>query len=597
MGLLVSTYQLAKSFSGKDLFQGVSFGIEEKEKVALLGPNGVGKSTLMKIMAGILKPDSGELTFRKGVSIGYLEQSPHFEKNETLSSYLLSDHHHLAKAYELMAKLELGQFDENQLLIRLSGGWQKRVALAKALLKDPDLLLLDEPTNHLDVEGIKWLEDFINQSKIATLIITHDRLFLQRVCGKILDLDPRFPGHLLVVNEGYEKYLETKALVFQEQQIREQKLANTLRREKEWLARGAIARQTKQKARQDGAASLEDTVNKLKSLNQIKPIEVQFESAGKGPQKLIEAQGLGKKINDRWLFRNLNLVITPKTRLALMGVNGAGKSTLIKTLLGQSPYDEGLVKIADHLQISYFEQSRETLMPAKSILHNICPEGDYVDFRGQYVHVRSYLERFGFYKEKVDLPVARLSGGEQARLRLAQMMLKKCNMLVLDEPTNDLDIDSLNTLEETLKEFDGAILLVTHDRYFMDQVSQQILSFSPFPDSNGELITFAEYGQWEEWYELKQVQIKAATKKTEVSTVQSKEVKKLTFKEKFELENMEPTILKLEERITIIQKELEKPEIASDPEKVQSLYNELNTSQAQVDVLYERWTELEKRSK
>jgi len=601
MSILVNSNQISKSFSGKDLFQGLSFGIESGERVGLLGPNGAGKSTLMKIIAKKMDADNGSITWQKGVKLGYLAQSTLFKDDDTILSYLLENHNldpdKMMLAYEWMAKLDLQQFPEDTLLSKLSGGWQKKVELAKVLTNDPDLLLLDEPTNHLDVGSIKWLEDFLSGARFASLIITHDRLFLQRVSNKIFDLDPQFPGRLLVVNGGYEKYLETKELMIQEQKVRETKLSNTLRREKEWLARGAKARQTKQKARQENAWALESEVQNLKTLNKKKALELDFQISERRPQKMIEVKGLGKKAGDRWLFRNLDFVITPKTRMALLGTNGAGKTTLIRTMLGETSADEGTVKVIQDFKVAYFEQKKDSLNLKQTVLENICPAGDYVLYQGNSVHARSYLERFHFYKNQVDLPVHRLSGGEQARLRLAQLMLQECQVLVLDEPTNDLDIQTLQSLEDTIKEFQGAVILVTHDRYFMDQVSRQVLSFSPFPGSEGELIFFADYEQWEDWFELeKEKQNRLLKKGTEKNSDQKQNKKKLSYKEQLELDNMESTIHKLEAEVAELNKEIEKPENAANSSLLQELSQKLGLKQSELDQLFLRWSELEKKT-
>lgn len=599
MAILISAFKISKSVAGKELLSNLSFGIEENQKIGLIGPNGAGKSTLMKILIGSMKPDSGEITYKRGVSWGYLEQSPQFKKDDTISSFLLDNHHlepHLlSKAYEWIAKLELHTFDEFMPIEKMSGGWKKRVSLAKELLKEPDILLLDEPTNHLDVTSILWLEDFLRKASFSTVVITHDRLFLQRVCNKILDLDPRFPGHLLAVEDSYEKYLEVKEQMVSAQKNKEQKMTNTLRREKEWLARGAQARLKKQTARINSTLQLSEDVSQLQQLNRVKKFNFEFEASERGPQKLIEAINIGKKQEERWLFKGLHLIITPKTRLAFLGQNGAGKSTLIKTMIGQIPPDEGQVKTAEKLKIAYFDQNRETLDQNMSVLKNICPEGDYVNVRGQFIHCRSYLEKFGFMKEKLDLPIHRLSGGEQARLKIAQLMQQDCQVLILDEPTNDLDIDTLNVLEDSLREFDGAVILVTHDRYFMDQVAQQILSFSPYPEDQGELLTFADYSQWENWHETrlelqKMSSSQSLNKKSSSNQIPSKLPKKLSFKEQFELENMENIILQTETRIKDIETELAKPENHRTPLIIKNLTQELSDLKNRLDELYDKWS-------
>lgn len=601
--LLISTYKLEKSFAGKPLFKNVSLGIEDGDRVGLVGPNGAGKSTLLKILAGQMETDGGEVTAKKGLRLGFLEQTPLFKPQETILDAVLSkcaDHHEsLASAYEWMARLELSQFGEQFLVEDLSGGWKKRVALARELVRDPELLLLDEPTNHLDVTSILWLEDFLSRAPFATLIITHDRLFLQRTTNKIFDLDPKNPNYLLSVKGGYLEYLEAKEQLLQAQEQREVVLKNTLRRETEWLRRGAKARQTKQKARIERAGDLKEDVQDLSVKNAARKVKIEFKETERNPQKLIALDQVTKAYNGRVLFKDFSYLVNPKTRLALLGDNGSGKSTLIRIFLGEERPDSGTVTQADKLKIAYFEQNRETLKPKESVLKNICPDGDYVHYQGQYVFARSYLERFLFNRQQMDLPVEKLSGGEQSRLRIAQLMLNEAQVLILDEPTNDLDVATLSVLEDSLKEFNGAVILVTHDRYFMDQVASQIIAFHKNLDGSTTLENFAGYLQWEEWFE-EQKAIQAAETKREIE-LKKAEVKgsnkpvKLSFKEKFELENIESEILGLEEKLEALQKESVSPEVVSQASKVQELYQQISDLQSLIEKRYARWAELEKK--
>ncbi|MFP5520478.1 MAG: ABC-F family ATP-binding cassette domain-containing protein [Bdellovibrionia bacterium] len=599
--LLLGAHQLTKSFAGKTLFEKVSLGIEEGEKIGLLGPNGAGKSTLLKILSGQLDVDSGQVTAKKGLKIGFLDQDPRFETGTTILDALLAKavdrDESLGLAYEWLAKLELSQFGEDFLVNQLSGGWRKRVALARELVAEPQLLFLDEPTNHLDVTSILWLEEFIREVPIAVVLITHDRLFLQRVVNKVFDLDPQNPNYLLTVSGDYLQYLESKEQLLAAQRQQETVLKNTLRRETEWLRRGAQARQTKQKARIQNAAELKNEVERLESKNQFKEMKIDFGETDKGPQKLIAAEHIDKSFEGRVLFKDFTYLVTPKTRLALLGDNGCGKSTLIKVLLGLEQADSGQIKRAEKLKVSYFEQGRDQLNLKESVLKNICPEGDYVSYRGQFVHSRSYLERFHFYRAQHDLPVEKLSGGERARLRIAQLMLQEAQVLVLDEPTNDLDVHTLTVLEEALKDFSGAVILVTHDRYFMDQVAKDILAFHDHPQRGRELHFFAGYLQWEEWFEKEKV-LEELEKKTvaKAAAAESNKKVKLSFKEKFELESMEENILKLEQKLTELQTESALPEVVSDSKKVTQIYSEIQKIQEELEKKYARWAELEKKA-
>jgi len=593
MSQLISAHNLSHSFASRNLFRQVSLGVFEGDRIGLVGPNGAGKSTLMKILGREMKADQGEVTYRRGLKVGFLPQTPTFKPGETIFEALVSkahdEHEASSAAYMWLSKLGLDKFDTDMKVDQLSGGWKKRLALGRELVVEPEVMLLDEPTNHLDIESILWLEEFIANSPMAFITITHDRLFLQRIANKIFDLDPRNPNYLLTIDGSYLDYLEAKELLVAGQQHREWTMKNTLRRETEWLRRGAKARLTKQKARIDRAYDLKDEVQELSAKNLKRSAKIEFGEGERNPKKLIAAEGISK----RDLFKDFTTMITPKTRMGLLGRNGAGKSTLIRVLLKQEEPDTGTVFINDDIKVSYFEQNRETLNPKLSLLKNICAEGDYVKLLDQYVHARSYLERFLFSPQQMDLPVEKLSGGEQSRLRIAQLMLEPASVLVLDEPTNDLDLDTLNILEEALKNFPGAVILVTHDRYFMDQVANEIVAF---PHNGGKLERFADYLQWEAWQEEQNAKEAAAAKAEKKSSASSEKLKKLSFKEKFELENIEAKILGLEQTLATLEVESSKPETVSNASKVQDIFERIHSTQKEIETLYARWADLEKRS-
>jgi ABC transport system ATP-binding/permease protein len=599
---LMSAHNLSHSFASRTLFRQVALGVFEGDRIGLVGPNGAGKSTLLKILGRELKADQGEVTYRRGLRVGFLPQTPTFPPGQTLFDALVSKaadpHDAIAAGYMWLSKLGLDRFDTEMPVEKLSGGWKKRLALGRELLVEPEVMLLDEPTNHLDIESILWLEEFIADSQMAFVTITHDRLFLQRISNKIFDLDPRNPNYLLTIDGDYVQYLEAKELLMAGQQHREWTMKNTLRRETEWLRRGAIARLKKQTARIDRAHGLKDEVQELSAKNLRRSAKIEFGEGERNPKKLIAAEGISK----RDLFHDFTTLITPKTRMGLLGRNGAGKSTLIRLLLKQEEPDTGSVFINDDIKISYFEQNRETLNPKLSLLKNICPDGDYVKHLDQFVHARSYLERFLFSPQQMDLPVEKLSGGEQSRLRIAQLMLDAASVLVLDEPTNDLDMDTLNILEEALKNFPGAVILVTHDRYFMDQVATEIIAF-PYGDGGGKLERFADYLQWEAWQGNKAAReaeaaataaAKAAAAKAAAGS--SEKLKKLSFNEKFELENIEAKILGLEQNLANLEVEASSAETVSNASKVQDVYQKISSTQKEIETLYERWAVLEKRS-
>ncbi len=620
MGILISAHKLEKHFATRTLFQGLTFAIEDGDRIGLIGPNGAGKSTLMRMMAGQSSVDGGDMAASRGTRIAILEQSPTFDDGVTVHEALMSatddpyDYENMMIVDEVLSKFDLNQEDigADRLVNTLSGGWKKRVALAREIVRKPDLLLLDEPTNHLDVDGIRWLENYLADAKFATVTITHDRLFLQRVANRIFDLDPRYPEGLLVVKGEYVDYLTIRDELIRSQERREVVLKNTLRRETEWLRRGAKARTTKQTARITRAGELKSDVTDLEERNAKKRLQIDFQEASRNPHKLIEAKDLTKTVPDvtgdgvRLLFGDFSFIVTPKTRLGLLGPNGCGKSTLIKCLLGLEPPTTGTVKLAERIEIAYFEQHRDTIDMKKTVLRNICDEGDYVDFRGQFVFARSYLDRFLFRTEQHDMPVEKLSGGEQARLRIAQMMLTPANVLVLDEPTNDLDLATLAILEDTLADFPGAVILVTHDRYFLDQVSNRILAFEKDLENEAELLEFASFSQWEDWRELRDEERKALTKKgalktkgknepvqVEVSTAPPKKARKLSFKEKHELDTMEANIAEAEAKLQQAQGDAQKPENLTNSNKLTELYGVIAEAQKKLEKLYARWSELE----
>jgi ATP-binding cassette subfamily F protein uup len=609
MAILVSAHEVSHAYGAKKLYSGLTFSLESGERTGLIGPNGAGKSTLLKMLAREVTPDSGTLSFARGLKVGFLRQVPTFKPGATVLDTLLegatgdgagggihADPHQ--SAYEWLSKLELDVFGPDAPVERLSGGWKKRVALGRELVRNPDLLLLDEPTNHLDIEGIEWLEKFLARAPFACLTITHDRAFLQKVSNRILELDPRHAGGILAVQGDYATYLGVREALIDAQEKREVILRNTMRREVEWLRQGAKARTTKQQARIQRANALIEEVGELGSRNQVKVSKLEFESTGRSPKKLVEAKGIAKKFSDRFLFRNLSLVISPGTRLGLLGPNGCGKSTLIRALLGELAggveIDEGEVLRSDKLQVAYFDQVRDSLDPEKTVARTVCPVGEFVDYAGRRMHYRSYLDRFLFSPSQVEMRVGALSGGEQSRVLLALLMLKPANVLVLDEPTNDLDLATLSVLEECLDEFEGAVILVSHDRYFLDQVCDRLLA--PESDGSGRWNFYEGLSQWEaSRKKAKSSERQALQPGVQAETRAQPEAprkRKLSYKDQRELDGMEAAIHAAEARLAELTRESEKPENLSNAVLLARLTQELSDAQAEVDRLYSRWSEL-----
>jgi ATP-binding cassette subfamily F protein uup len=599
---LISAHQITKTFSTKTLFRKISFAIDDGQRIGLIGPNGAGKSTLLSILSKKMDPDEGKISFSNSLRLGYLVQKPSFTETETIYEALMSqtedeyDGDTIALCYELITKLDLDIQPEKEfaLVSTLSGGWQKRVALARELMKKPNLVLLDEPTNHLDVHSILWLEEFIQkQNEIAFLIITHDRAFLQNTCTVIFDLDPRNPDGLIKSYGDYLQFLETKSMLMDGQLRLEEKKRNTMMIEKNWLARGPKARLTKQKARINRAHDLIDEVGQIENRNFVKKVDFDFGKNQNSPKKLIEFIDAGKSFGERNLFSKLNGIIRPKSRIGLLGKNGCGKSTLIKVFMGQEPPTSGVAFLNPDIQVCYFEQGKETLNVNTTVMQVVCPEGDYVHLHGTPVFARSYLSRFSFTNQQMDMPVSQLSGGEQSRLLIAKLMLNPAHVLILDEPTNDLDVETLDVLTDCLADFEGAIILVSHDRYFLDQNSNEIWAFTE--DNSGDIVKFADYNQWYDWYdELKNKKTSTAQK---TNSVDSKKLTptKMSYKEIRELETIESDIAGKEAELKKMQADLLSPELSSNFKKLAELSESASVLESEIQKMYARWQDLEAR--
>ncbi len=600
MPTLISAHQLSKSFAAKTLFSGISFAVDSGEHVGLIGPNGAGKSTLLSLIARQQKPDKGQLSFANNLTLGYLMQKPVLDQTKSIYDTLMDatndiyDSDNIQLAFELISKMELDRFPEGaeKLAGELSGGWQKKLALAKELMKRPNLLLLDEPTNHLDLESILWLEEFLQKSnELALLTVTHDRRFLQNTCTVIFDLDPMLPNGILRTNGPYSAHLESKMLLLDGQKRLEEKRRNTMTREKEWLARGPQARLTKQKARIDRAYDLIDEVSDLENKNTKRSLDLDFGGTAKSPKKLIEVVKVKKSYSGKTLFEDFTAMIRPGHRYGLIGPNGAGKSTLLKALIAKIPVDSGTVFVNDDIEISYFEQGKDQLDMNKSVLKAIASDGDYVNFQGQPVFARSYLSRFSFKAQQVDMPVAQLSGGELSRLILAKLMLQQAHVLIMDEPTNDLDVETLEALSDCLSEFKGAVILVSHDRYFMDQNCDVIWAFHP---QNPSIVTFADTFQWEDWYKTNQKTLKQAAKSGQKAAAGRAG---LSYKEKLEFEGIEAVIAAEEAALKKLQAELVLPDTQSNYSRLGILSKNISEAEKKIEKLFARWEELTQKNK
>ncbi|HEX6160482.1 MAG TPA: ABC-F family ATP-binding cassette domain-containing protein [Thermoanaerobaculia bacterium] len=591
--VLLSCENLGKTYGSRPLFEGLSFTLFQGDHVGLVGPNGAGKSTLLKILAGAEEPDEGIRALRKGVRVGYVPQDPVFAPGKTAEEVVfealadhatLDEHEKHARAAQALGKA--GFLDASVASDVLSGGWRKRLAIAKEIAREPDVLLLDEPTNHLDVEGILWLEELLREEPQAFVVVSHDRYFLENIAKRMLELSAQFAGGLLEVNGRYSDLLVRRDEVLRNEAAYQETLANLVRREVEWLRRGPKARTTKAKARIQNAERLIDELQESRSREGGRSAGIDFTASDRKTKRLLVARGLSKTLGSQPIVRDLDLLLTPGSRLGILGPNGSGKTTLLRMIIGELEPDRGTVERADWLRTVYFEQNRESLDPTLTLRRALSPDGDTVIYQDRAQHVAGWAKRFLFRSEQLDTSVSRLSGGEKARIVLARLMLKPADLLVLDEPTNDLDIATLDVLEESLLEFPGALVLVTHDRYLLDRVSTQILAL----DGKGDAEYFADYPQWEANRSRPAVEAPKAPKEERVSAPKSK---RLSYLEQREFDAMEETVLAAEEKLAEAKARAEDPGIAADANALTQRFAELSAAQAEVERLYARWAELE----
>ncbi len=596
MTLLLGCQSLAKSYGTRTLFKDLNLSIFENERIGLIGPNGAGKSTLLKIIAGQERANEGIVAPRKGLKIGYLPQSCEFTEQTPLEALLSSMTDDESPDYEKERIAEtwlskLGFTGDEPSAALLSGGWKKRLRLAQELIGNPDLLLLDEPTNHLDLEGIIWLEKFLKREAPTYLLVSHDRYFLEHTTNRIIEIDRVYPKGLFAIDGSYSDFLVQKEAFLSGQVQQERSMATKMRRETEWLRQGAKARTTKSQSRIDEAQEIIQEHADLRSRNKQKRAEIAFAASDRETQKLLVAKNISKQAGDRTLFSHLDLLLSPGTRIGLMGPNGSGKTTLLRLLAGEILPDQGTIKQADDLKVVYFDQHR-TQVPLHTTLRSaLSPNGDYVIFHGKPIHVNGWCKRFLFSPDLLDLKIENLSGGERARISIAHLMLQPADLLLLDEPTNDLDIPTLETLEESLLEFPGAVVLITHDRCMLDRISTSLLAFGD-PERN-EL--YADYAQWEA--SLKKPEKKG--KETQAAPPPSPASKplKLTYAEKKEYDQIEGNIAHLEEEVRLLHLQLEDPATSQNPQRLDELCKLIAIAETKIERLYLRWEELGRKEK
>lgn len=580
------------SIGVSQLFSGVDLSIEPGAKMCIVGRNGSGKSTLMKVIAGLMEPDDGKIFIQPGTRITYMPQEPSFPKNSTALEYVESQAgttHFVAEKF-----LDLLGIPPSKSLDTLSGGEARRVSLAYALANDPDILMLDEPTNHLDVATIELLEKTIKSFRGSVLLISHDRTFLSNTTTSTLWLDR---GVIKRLNKSYKYFEEWAETVIEEETKTQIKMDKLIEQETDWSHGGISARRKRNQGRLKRLYALrEKSAQRISSLKLARLSASTGEESGRG---IIEARDISKSYDGRVLIDRFTTSITRGDRIGIIGPNGSGKTTLLKMLIGEIKPDSGSIKIGKRFSQTYLDQSRITLDPNKSVKETLCPDGgDFIHVQGQPRHVISYLKEFLFHPDQARSPVRVLSGGEKNRLLLAICLAQQSNFMVLDEPTNDLDMDTLDRLQDMLCAYEGTLLVVSHDRSFLDNVVTSTIVL----EGDGTAIEYA--GGYSDYLtQRKERRQKAVQQSKKQSPQERKETqdeniptspKKLSFKQQYALQELPKKIEKLEEKIKALELALSDPTLyTSDMSKANEIANQLSKAKEEKETLEHEWLEIE----
>ena len=596
---LLQLSDIGLTFGGDPVFEDLSLVVQPGDRVALVGRNGSGKSTLMKVMAGLMLPDSGTRVAAPGVQVGYMEQDPTMEGFATLGEYASSGLDP-DEAYKVDMVAEGLKFDPDGDVKTASGGERRRAALAKLMAEAPELMLLDEPTNHLDIEAIAWLEQELKQTRAAFIIISHDRAFLRALTRATLWVDR---GQVRRAEEGFENFEAWRDKLWEEEDQQRHKLNRKIKAEARWAVEGISARRKRNQGRVRALQELR--AERSAQIMRQGTAAMAFDGGAVSGKKVVEAFDLTKSYDGKQIVKNFNLTVQRGDRIAFVGPNGVGKTTLIKMLLGQVEPDEGEIKLGTNLDIAVFDQSRAALDQNMTLWENLASDpvlgvsgkSDQVMVRGQPKHVVGYLKEFLFDEAQARAPVRSLSGGEKARLLLARLMARESNLLILDEPTNDLDIETLDLLQDILGEYDGTVLLVSHDRDFLDRVATTTIAM----EGNGQAVVYA--GGWTDYrmqrggdfFEAKQASKPLAKKdkKSEKKETQSG----LSFTEKHRLEELPTVIDKLNAEIGKLEELLADPDLFTQhPVKFQKAMDALVARQNMLSDAEEEWLTLEEKA-
>ncbi|MFN0247782.1 MAG: ABC-F family ATP-binding cassette domain-containing protein [Kofleriaceae bacterium] len=595
MSALLTVQGLEKRYGTRTVLRGASFALHERDRVGMIGANGAGKTTLLKMLVaramGVddpqLVPDEGLITWRKDLVLEYVSQEPAFPETATVGSTLAREG---IEDYEIGTIANVLQLPPmGALMDTLSGGEKRRTALARALLGKAEVLILDEPTNHLDTPTVEWLEQKLANWQGALIVVTHDRYFLDRVATRILEVDR---GKVYAYEGDYAEFLLKQAERLSTEAEAEYQRVSFIRREIDWIRKSPPARTTKAKARID---RFDAAVGGKPTEEDKRPSQLALRLPT-GPRlgsTIVDIDRAGKSLGGKLLFRDVTYVMKPRDRIGIVGPNGAGKTTLIKTILGLLPPDRGTVTVGPNTRPAYLEQGRMELRDDLTVIEEVGDGYDYVDLPDGKVHVRGFLRMMAFPDTVSDTKVGQLSGGERNRVQLARLLRRGGNLLVLDEPTNDLDLPTLGALEEGLIDFPGCALIVSHDRWFLDRVATAILAF----EGDGKVTLYE--GSYSFYAERRPKPVSARkppteTKETRPPPTKPAPPRKLTFKEKHELAGIEVSIAIAEKKVADLEVTLSNPAVFKDrPTEVQGLVAQLDAARAEVDRLYARWSELD----
>ena len=594
---ILNAEKISKTYGEKVLFDKVVLGVNKGDKIGVIGVNGTGKSTFLKIIAGIEEPDAGEIVSGRGVTVSYLAQAPQFNPGDTIVGYVIKDKNNASEAEAKTILTKLGITDFDAAINTLSGGQRKRIALARTLVSPAEVLILDEPTNHLDSDMVIWLEEYIKKFKGELIMVTHDRYFLDNVTNRIVELDK---ASLYSYDTNYSGFLELKTQREEMERATEAKRANILRRELEWIRRGCQARSTKQQARIDRYEDMKEASRQARASFENKALEMNSVSTRLG-KKTIELSDICKSFGEKKVIDDFTYIFLRDDRIGIIGKNGCGKSTLMKIITGNLKPDSGSVEIGDTVRIGYFMQENEPLDEKMTVLEFVRSIGEYVTTATGKATASQMCEKFLFGPKSQWTPISKLSGGEKRRLYLLSVLMSAPNVLILDEPTNDLDIETLEILEDYLDGFAGIVIVVSHDRYFLDRTVDRIFSF----EGGGRLKQYE--GGFSDYYEKKQAEngiasdgatqsVKEAVSGDTTSAKPKKYYKerenklKFTYAEQKEYDTIDDDIASLESKIEELDGEI--AGAATQYSRLNELMQEKADVEAQLEHKMDRWVYL-----